>query len=144
MSCLTEFPRIKICPWQFWSRMPPVLATGLIVLITLPFLFFATFSDIRIYDDEGTLLITFREILNGRVLYRDISALYGPFYYFCIAPLFSVLNIPLTHNVGRLISALFWLSCSLTFASLVWRLTSSIIVAAFSLLTALFFLKVIC
>jgi hypothetical protein len=121
--------------------MTTTLANGLLAVAALPFLFFATFIDTKVFDDEGTLMITFREISDGRILYHDISALYGPFYYSIITPLFSMLNIPLSHDAVRLVSAVFWFCCSVTFATFVWRLTRSVIAAAFAGLTALFLLK---
>ena len=86
-------------------------------------------------------MITFREILDGRILYHDISALYGPFYYSIITPLFSLLDVPLSHDAARLVSAAFWFCCTVSLAALVWRLTCSAIAALFAGLIALFFLK---
>ena len=86
-------------------------------------------------------MITFREILNGRILYHDISAFYGPFYYLTISTVFNLFNIPLSHDAVRLISATFWFCCSVTFATFVWRLTGSAITRAFALLTVLFLLE---
>jgi len=122
-------------------RVAPILMFGAMALLALPYLFFATVSDVKIVDDEGTLMITFREIMEGHILYRDIFALYGPFYYFSIAPIFSFFQVPLSHDAVRLISAGFWFCSAVTFATIAWRLTGSAIAGAFSLLTALFLLK---
>jgi 4-amino-4-deoxy-L-arabinose transferase-like glycosyltransferase len=139
---LTEFAAQKIECSKRCTLVVPALAAGLLALTALPFIFFATFGeDPKIFDDEGTLMITFREILDGRVLYHDISALYGPFYYCIIAPLFSLLGVPLSHDAVRLVSATLWFCCIVTFATLAWRLTGSAIVASFAGLIALFFLK---
>jgi hypothetical protein len=86
-------------------------------------------------------MIAFRELMEGRVLYHDMSALYGPFYYFVLTPLFSYLTVPLSHDTARLISIVFWFGCAAIFATVVWRLTHSNIATAFSLLTALLLLK---
>jgi hypothetical protein len=123
------------------ARVKSIVTICLLALPALPFIFFAAFSDITVYDDEGTVMITFRQLLNGRVLYHDISAVYGPFYYFIIAPLFSLFHIPLSHDATRFISATFWLCCSVTFATFAWRLTESPIIKAFALITALLLLK---
>ena len=48
-------------------RVAPALATGVLAVTALLYLFFATFNeDPKIFDDEGTLMITFREILDGQ------------------------------------------------------------------------------
>jgi hypothetical protein len=139
---LTDFLGEEIRLWNYRIRVAPALAIGVLAVTALLYLFFATFNeDPKIFDDEGTLMITFREILDGRILYHNISALYGPFYYSIITPLFSLLDIPLSHDAARLVSAVFWFCCSVTFATFVWRLTCSVIAAAFAGLTALFLLK---
>ena len=125
-----------------WTHVEPVLTTGLLALTALPFVYCAAFTGAKVFDDEGALMITFRDILDGRILYHDIFALYGPFYYFSFTPIFSLLNVPLSHDAARLISAFFWLCSSLIFAALSWRLTGSAIAKAFTFLTVLFLLKV--
>jgi hypothetical protein len=139
---LTAFAAQEIQSSKYQTLVTPAIGPSLLIVTALPFIFFVTFSESpKIFDDEGTLMITFREILDGRILYHDISALYGPFYYCTIAPLFSLLDVPLSHDAVRLVSAIFWFCCSMTFATLVWRLTGSTIAASFAGLTALFFLK---
>ena len=60
-------------------------------------------------------MITFRELMDGRILYHDISALYGPFYYLVITP---ALQFPGRSAVSRYCtfdfsSFLAWLCCDL-------------------------------
>lgn len=112
-----------------------------LAVLALPYLGFSALSDIPIFDDDGTLMITFRDIMDGRILYHDIFALYGPFYYIVITPLFSVFHIPLWHDSVRLISASFWLLASLTLGSFVYRFSGSKPAGAFAMLTALFSLQ---
>ncbi len=123
-----------------WFRVKSALPVALVVVAALPFLFFVAFSDIQVHDDQGTLMITFRQILDGGVLYRDMMALYGPFYYLIITPLFSIFNIPLSHDVTRLISVLFSIACSAVFTSLAWRLTRSAMATAYGFIISLFLL----
>lgn len=138
---MTEVFGHKTRAYKFWARVKPVVATCLLTLTALPFIFFAAFGDVKPFDDEGTLMITFRELSDGRILYHDMSTLYGPFYYLTIASALNFFNIPLSHDAARFISATFWVCCSFTFAMFAWRLSSSAITRAFALLTALFLLK---
>jgi len=95
------------------------------------------------YDDEGTLMIAFRDLVNGRRLYDDIFSLYGPFYFISIGSLFTVIRLPISHDVVRFISAVFWLLLSIIMAGLVYRLTRSLIACGFAYLTALLLLKML-
>ena len=123
-----------------WVRVKPQLPIAILFVAALPFLFFVAFSDIQVHDDQGTLMITFRQILDGGVLYQDMMALYGPFYYLVITPLFSIFKIPLSHDVTRLLSVLFWIACSVVFGGLAWRLTRSAIATAYAVIISLFLL----
>ena len=46
-------------------RIAPIFMFGSMGLFALPFLFFVTFNGVKSFDDEGTLMITFREIMEG-------------------------------------------------------------------------------
>src|SRR5258708_16733156 len=92
------------------------------------------------YDDEGTLMIAFRDLVNGRRLYDDIFSLYGPFYFISIGSLFTVIRLPISHDVVRFISAVFWLLLSIIMAGLFFPLTPSPIASGFAYFNALFLL----
>lgn len=113
-----------------------------LAVLALPYLVISALSDIPIFDDDGTLMITFRDIMDGRILYHDIFALYGPFYYIVITPLFSVFHIPLWHDTVRIVSTSFWLCASLTLGSFIYRFSGSKLAGAFAMLTALFSLQI--
>ena len=68
------------------ARLKPVVTTFLLVLAGLPFIFAVILNGIPDYDDEGTLMIAFRQLINGDTLYHSNYALYGPFYYFIMEP----------------------------------------------------------
>ena len=80
------------------ARVNPVVAACLLVLAGLPFVFLVTFIGIPDYDDEGTLMITFRQLFNGGILYHYTYALYGPFCYFLITLIFSLFKVPLSND----------------------------------------------
>ena len=120
------------------NPMKPIL---LLAVLALPYIFFETFSEVQTFDDQGALMISFRDLLQGRALYHDVFALYGPFYYECILPLFSVMHVPLTHDAGPAISAAFWLAISVALAALGFRITRSSLAGVCTFLVALFVLK---
>jgi hypothetical protein len=110
-------------------------------ILALPYVYAAAFTGVELYDDEGTLMITFREIMEGQRLYDDEYALYGPFYYISIGGLFTTLHLPLSHDVVRLVSAAFWLACTIALSALVYRMTRSLVASGLAYVTALLLLK---
>ncbi len=112
------------------------------VFLALPYLFLSTFTIFWPFDDEGTLMITFQNLLEGARLYNDAYALYGPFYYFVIGPLFLILRLPLTNDVARGVTMAFWLIDAAVLAAVVFRLTRSIEALAFAFLAGLFLLAI--
>ncbi len=104
----------------------PGLALLAATLFAVPFVLLTAFSYISWYDDEGTLLVGFRSLMEGHRMYDDIYSLYGPLYNAVYGLVYVVLRIPLTHTAGRVIAAGLWLSYTASFALLCYRLTRSI------------------
>lgn len=102
--------------------LPLLVAT----LLAVPFVLFTTFSGLSWFDDEGTLLVGFRSLMEGHRMYDDIYSLYGPLYNAVYGLIYVVLRIPLTHTAGRLIAAGLWLSYTAGFALFCYRLTRSV------------------
>ena len=119
-----------------------VAAAMVAVFLALPYLFLSTFTIFWPFDDEGTLMITFQNLLEGARLYNDAYALYGPFYYLVIGPLFLILRLPLTNDVARGVTMAFWLIDAAVLAAVVFRLTRSIEALAFAFLAGLFLLAI--
>src|SRR3974390_3174555 len=105
----------------------PRLGLLLVVATVLaaPFVLFSTFTGISWFDDEGTLLVGFRSLLDGHRMYDDIYSLYWPLYNAVYGLVYVVLHVPLTHTAGRLIAAALWLTYTAGFAVLCQRLTNS-------------------
>ena len=105
----------------------PRLGRLLVVATVLaaPFVFFSTFTGVSWFDDEGTLLVGFRSLLEGHRMYDDIYSLYGPLYNVVYGLIYVVLHVPLTHTTGRLIAAALWLAYTAGFAVWCQRLTGS-------------------
>jgi hypothetical protein len=103
----------------------PGLLLVVATVFAAPFVLFSTFTGMSWFDDEGTLLVGFRSLLEGHRMYDDIYSLYGPLYNAVYGLVYVVLHIPLTHTAGRLIAAALWLAYTAGFALFCQRLTSS-------------------
>src|SRR5258708_7805896 len=95
------------------------------IALVLPYVYATAFAAMPWADDQGTLMITLRDIMEGRRLYADQYALYGPFYYITIGKLFTSAFIPLSHDAVRLVSAGFWLACTAVLSLVVHQITQS-------------------
>ena len=122
-----------------WTPLIVPFAASL--LLALPYIYATTFYGLTGFDDEGTLMMTFRDLKEGSRLYDDSYALYGPFYYLSIGGLFTTLHLPLTHDMVRVVSAGFWAACTIIFAGLAFLLTRSRTVAIVAFVAALLDLR---
>lgn len=113
----------------------------ILCVLTAPYAFFNGFTHLQAFDDEGTLMITFRDLAHGLRLYDDVYALYGPFYYLTVGSLFTKLHLPLTHDAVRLVSTAFRLACSGVLAGLTYRLSRSLLGAAFTFIACALLLQ---
>ena len=64
-----------------WQVVLLVIGAALIAVFNCVTAYYRTFSGVEFYDDEGTLMLCTRRLLNGDVLYDGIATSYGPFYY---------------------------------------------------------------
>jgi hypothetical protein len=87
--------------------------------------FYYAFSVFAPYDDEGYLMMTVKQFLNGEVLYDEVYTQYGPAYYFYKYLLVGVMGLPLTHDVTRLTTLVIWTLTAGVSGLLVYRITRS-------------------
>ena len=87
------------------------------------------FTGFSVWDDEGTLLLSVRQFLEGMKLYDQIQG-YGPVYYFYNWLLRITFGIPATHDTVRMSSLVPWLLTPLVCAWTVLRLTRSLLLAS--------------
>ena len=85
------------------------------------------------YDDEGFMLMTLRQYVEGLPLYDRIYTEYGPFYYVLLGNLFTVTGV--THDSIRLTTILFWLLVATGWATCVWLWRSSLFWTLITFLT---------
>src|SRR5947208_11264350 len=92
--------------------------------------YFKIFTDFSFWDDEGTVMTSVKQVLQGQRLYQEVFSLYGPVYYFyaCMQRILS--GTPVTHDVIRLSSLFPWLATASICALIVLRLTRSIALAS--------------
>ena len=113
-------------PWLLFrvSGLWPVVA----VLVALTGALAATprlltwFAD---YDDEGYMLVSLGHYINNGHLYTQTFSQYGPFYFYSQGIFFQLLHLPVTHDMGRLVTLVYWVASSLLGAVLVYRLSRS-------------------
>ena len=110
-----------------WQTDRPVaaaaLAYGLISVGAAFAAFYALFTQFGFYDDEGTLLVALRAFVDGQVLYRDVYAAYGPFFFDVFGGLFALTGWAVTNDASRLIVGIVWIGTSVAFGVSTQRLT---------------------
>jgi len=87
------------------------VAAGTVGLFITAYLMIMT--TFMIYDDEGFVLMTLRQFLDGQPLYTSVFSQYGPtpYLYHWLVTLAG--SIELTHMFGRWLTALHWMTCAI-------------------------------
>jgi hypothetical protein len=119
------------------------LAYGLVSIVAVFAAFYALFTQFGFYDDDGTLLVALQAFADGQVLYRDIYAAYGPFFFDVFGGLFALTGWAVTNDTGREIAVVVWIATSVVFGVAAQRLSGRLslgvggMVVAFSALGVL-------
>src|SRR5580692_958506 len=92
------------------ENWPMAFLIAIATLLAAPYVLLTTFSGSQWFDDEGTLLVSFRSLLEGRRMYDDIYSLYGPLFNEIYGFIYVVLHVPLTNTAGRFMAAAGWLA----------------------------------
>ena len=82
-----------------------------------------------VYDDEGYMLVSLAHYINEGHLYTQTLWYYGPFYFYAQGIFFQLLRLPVTHDMGRLVTLVYWASSSLLATVFVYRLSKSTFLA---------------
>ncbi len=96
------------------------------------FVYHESFSKFARWDDEGYLLFEVRYFLRGHVLYDDVYAQYGPFYFLVQWVFFKALEKPVSHDLMRIFAAIQWGGSATLLAWCVRSVTRSWIVTGFA------------
>ena len=91
--------------------------------------YFIMLTGFSAYDDEGMMMLTVKQYIDGAKLYETIFTFYGPVYYFYNWALRILTTTPVTHDVVRMSSLLPCLVGVLICAWIVLRLTGSMAMA---------------
>ena len=114
-----------------WAASHPVglaaLAYGLVALAAAFTAFFILFNQFAFYVDEGTLLVAVRAFADGQVLYRDIYAAYGPFFFDVFGGFFALTGIAVTNDASRLVVGVVWVASSVGFGVAAQRLSGRLV-----------------
>lgn len=82
-----------------WTALGALLLAAAWLLINTTFM---------LYDDEGYVLATYQQFNAGRALYTEIFSQYGPWPYLYHWVVGAMVQSPVTHEVGRLLTAMHW------------------------------------
>jgi hypothetical protein len=102
------------------DRIAVLVLAGLAVLAG----FGLMFSTYMVYDDEGYVLFSLRNFVDGGGLYDRVFSQYGPFFFLWNQGL-HFLGHDFSHTAGRLITLVMWFAATGGCAALVWRATRS-------------------
>ena len=75
------------------------------------------------------MLVLLAHYINDGHLYTQTFSQYGPFYFYAQGLFFQLLSLPVTHDMGRLVTLAYWAASSLLAAVFVYRLSESIVLA---------------
>ncbi len=95
--------------------------------------YFRMFSMWAAYDDEGYIMQSVRSYLEGHRLYDEVYSQYGPSFFLLQHGIYTLLRLPLTHDVVRLVTLAAWLGTAAAAAGIVFRLTRSLVLSAIAL-----------
>jgi len=91
-----------------YLRFASFLSLAATAAVGLATIFIVSRLGFRDFDDEGALLIGFRMLAEGRILYDEIYSFYGPFYYLVYGGLYGLVGGVPTHDHVRLMAAVAW------------------------------------
>jgi hypothetical protein len=122
------------------TRVPRFLRLlwfGFLTLLGGIWAYYRVFTGFNFYDDEGSMMASVKQYLDGLTLYDQFWSGYGPVYYFYNWLLRSSTGTPVTHDVVRISSLLPWLVTPLVCAWIILRVTDSLLLATLAHLLTL-------
>jgi hypothetical protein len=106
-----------------WARGVVVLAA---VFVCWRFAYCLIFSGFIDYDDEGVFLMILHQMDRGRVLYNQMITIYGPVAFYPKLAILKLLDLPITHDVGRMMTLCGWVGTSVLTGAAAWKLGRSV------------------
>lgn len=129
-------------------RPPPVLMRGThivrrlavigclasFVYVTTHLAYYSLFTYHHTRDDEGYILVSLKEFFAGKALYGEVYSQYGPFFFFFKSILSLLTGMEVSHESTRLTTLVIWLLSAMVCGLIVYRISRSIVLAAFTYL----------
>ena len=85
------------------SRIPSrLLAAGLLAAVSAIYASLRMFSGFSFYDDEGSLILMSRWLMDGHSVYGEFNSIYGPFYFLYVWTAHTLLGGSASHTTARL------------------------------------------
>lgn len=115
-------------PWWvpvLWVMLGAALLATAYLLINTTFM---------LYDDEGYVLITYQKFIAGERLYQDVFSQYGPWPYLYHLLVSRILHSPVTHMLGRNLTAVHWVLGAVFCGFITHQLTRNRLAAIFTTL----------
>jgi len=110
----------RLRPAVLWLLLGALLLACAWLVINTTFMY---------YDDEGFLLLSYRNFIGGAPLYDEVFSQYGPWPYLYHQLLTTVLQQPISHAFGRNLTALHWVICALCCGAIAARFSGRTLVA---------------
>ena len=139
----TAAPMSQVGPTRVQGLLR-LLWFGLLTLVGGFWAYYRIFTGFSFYDDEGSMMASVKQYLDGLKLYDQFWSGYGPVYYFYNWLLRTSTGTPVTHDVVRISSLLPWLVTPLVCAWIVLRITDSLVLATLAHLLTLYSLIFFC
>ena len=108
------------------SRVPWFIAMAVVAALGTLLGIVQVFGTFMGYDDEGYMMAVVGRMLSGKVLYKEVPTVYGPFYFLFKHVLHAVLGIPLTNNATRVVSLISTVCVSGLLSWTTFRLTRNL------------------
>ena len=97
----------------------------------------------RYYDDEGYFLLSLKHYFAGGHLYTEVFSQYGPIYFFIQKILFRLLQLPVNHDAGRLVTLICWLLSAGLAGYFIYRVSKNTILASAAGLASMWLMRVV-
>jgi hypothetical protein len=97
----------------------------------------------RPYDDEGYFLLSLKHYFAGGHLYTKVFSQYGPFYFFIQKILFGLLQLPVNHDAGRLVTLICWLLSAGLAGYFIYRVSKNTVLASAAGLGSMLLMRVV-
>jgi hypothetical protein len=108
-----------------WKALAVLVALAGAVAVSVRLVTFFGF-----WDDEGYMLVTLAHYVKQGHLYTQTFSQYGPFYFYAQGIFFQLLHLPVSHDMGRLATLVYWVVSSVLAAIFVHRAAKSAFLAS--------------